>query len=225
MDSYYTLISSLPRLPRDFEDGDVPITAAALRRRLSMLDHEDRRVVQQLSDFFRWDRQPPDRTDAEIRATHQRLIAEIGNPLVARLVNHRIEMRTLVAAVRCQRDNLPPPELPELPLSVWIHRHWDQPGFRLSTRFDWLPSFCQALDDDQPQQAQRHLFAELWKVWSRLDQRYHFSFESVVLYLARWEILHRWASQDATRGQQRFNDLVDEILRSKMASLQGIVSI
>jgi hypothetical protein len=223
MDSYYTLISSLPQLPRDFEEGEVPITAATLRRRLSMLDHEHRRIVQQLSDFFRWDRQPPDRTDAEIRATYQRLIAEIRNPLVARLVKHRIEMRTLVAAVRCQRGNLPPPELPALPLSLWIHRHWDQPGFRLSARFDWLPRFCLALDDNQLQEAQRRLFAELWKLWSRLDQHYHFSFESVVLYLARWEILHRWASQDALRGQQRFDDLVDEFLRSKMASLQGIV--
>lgn len=225
MDSYYTLISALPRLPRDFESAEVPITAATLRKRLSMLNPDERSVIQQLSDFFRWDRQPPDRTDAEIRATHQRLVTEIKNPLVARLVNHRIEMRTLVAAVRCQRAGLPVPILPELPLSVWIYRHWDQPNFRLSTRFEWLPRFCQALDEHQPQQAKRHLFTELWKLWSRLDQQYHFSFESVVLYLARWEILSRWASQDASRGEQRFNDLVDEILRSKVANLQGIVSI
>jgi hypothetical protein len=214
MESYYTLVASLPRLPRNFDDGPLPITAATLRHRVSMLGQDDRKIVQQLSDFFRWDRQPRDRSDADIRATHRRLVAEIRHPLVARLVRHRFEMRTLVAAVRCQRSELGLPELPELPLSVWIQRHWDQPCFRLNARFAWLTPFCQALDDDQPQQAQWHLFTELWNHWSRLDERYHFSFESVVLYLARWEILHRRASQDAERGRQRFSDLVDDILQT-----------
>ena len=215
MESYITLVASLPRLPRDFDvETPIPITSATLRHRLSMLGNEDRQFVQQLSDFFRWDRQPSDRSDTEIRVTHRRLVAEIRHPLVADLVHHRFEMRTLVAAVRCQRGGLPPPELPELPLSVWIQRHWDQPYFRLNTRFDWLVRFCQSLDENQPRQAQHCLFTELWNHWTRLDQRYCFAFESVVLYLARWEILHRWASQDDNRGQQRFNQLVDNILQT-----------
>lgn len=215
MGTYRTLIASLPRLPRDFDQGGpIPITAATLRHRLTMLEQEDRQTVQQLSDFFRWDRQPRDRSDAEIRATHRRLVAEIRHPLVARLVRHRFEMRTLVAAVRCQRSGLPLPELPELPLSVWIQRHYEQPYFRLQARFGWLSRFCQALDDGQPQFAEQHLFAELWNHWSRLEERYYFSFESVVLYLARWEILHRRASQDEQRGQDRFDRLVEDILHA-----------
>ena len=215
MDCYSTLIASLPRLPRDFDiEGPIPITAATLRHRLSMLGHDDRQIVQQLSDFFRWDRQPNDRSDAEIRATHRRLVLEIRHPLVADLVHHRFEMRTLVAAVRCQRSGMGPPGFPELPLSVWIQRHWDQPCFKLTTRFGWLAQFCQALDENLPQQAQHHLFTELWNHWSRLDQRYYFTFESVVLYLARWEILHRWASQDEQRGRQKFNDFVSGILQT-----------
>ncbi|WP_182866829.1 DUF2764 family protein [Stieleria mannarensis] len=214
MESYYTLIASLPPLPRDFDDGPIPITAATLWHRLSMLGQRDREIIQQVSDFFRWDRQPRDRSDAEIRDTHRRLVSEIRHPLVARLVNHRIEMRTVVAALRCQRDGLPQPEFPELPLSVWIRRHWDEPCFRLNHRFDWLSRFCQALDDDQPKRAQWHLFTELWNLWCRLDDHYNFTFESVVLYLARWEILHRWASQDEQRGRQRFNDLVEDILQT-----------
>ncbi|WP_372895525.1 hypothetical protein [Stieleria sp.] len=214
MQSYYTLMASLPQLPREFDDGPIPISAATLRHRVSMLDHHDRQTVQQVSDFFRWDRQPRDRSDAEIRATHRRLVAEIRHPLVALLVHHRFEMRMLVAALRCQRGGLPPPEFPELPLAVWIQRHWDEPCFRLNDRFRWLPRFCQAIEDHQPRRAQWHLFTELWNHWSRWNDQYTFSFESVVLYLARWEILHRWASQNEQCGRQRFNDLVDDILQT-----------
>ena len=209
MTIYYTFVASLPKLPSLYDAGPIPITASTLRHRMSMLGGDDRHVFNQLSDFFRWDRQPIQRSDAEVIAIHRRLIHEIGNPLVSRVVEHRFEMRTLVAAVRCQRAGAPPPELPDLPASRWIRRHWGLPTFRSSVRYPWLSGFCDALDAEQPEQAQRELFNELWNVWSRLDERYHFSFESIVLYLARWELLHRWASQNAERGKQRFMDLVN----------------
>lgn len=212
MTMYYTLVASLPALPRSFDAGPSPITASTLRFRLTILTDDDRHVVGQLSAFFRWDRQPIQRTDADVIAMHRQLNREIGNPLVRRLIEHRFEMRTLVAAVRCQREGKAFPQLPELPVSALIRRHWNEPGFHMSSRYQWLVKFCQALDADQPLQAQRELFHELWGHWSRLDQQYHFTFESVILYVARWEILRRWASQNAELGQQRFDELVDGIL-------------
>lgn len=212
MKSYYMLLASLPPLPSRFDAGPIPITARTLHHRLALLEEKDREVIAQLSDFFRWDRQPLDRTDAEVLSKHRSLSEEIQNSLVQRLVHHRFEMRTIVAATRCRRAGLPPPELPNLPIAESIRRYWDQPYFRLSTQFPWLPRFCKALDDEQPQQAQHQLFDDLWNLWTRLSQQYHFSFESIVLYLARWEILDRWASQNAEVGKQRFDDLVEGIL-------------
>ncbi|TWU32463.1 hypothetical protein [Novipirellula artificiosorum] len=219
---YYTLVASLPALPLHFDSWPIPVTAATLRSRLSMLDDPHRNTVQQLSDFFRWDRQPRDHSDADVIAKQRRLGIEIRNPLVARLVRHRFEMRTLVAAVRSKRAGDSVPELPDFPLSAAIRRHWDQPYFGLNVRYSWLVRFCQALDDHQPSQAQRHLFAELWDHWRRIDQLYHFSFESIVLYLARWEILSRWASQNTELGKQRFDGLVDSILRKEGAALLSL---
>lgn len=216
---YYTLVASLPPLPRRFDDGPVPITAASLRRRITMLDVQHQKVVRQLGDFFRWDRQPQDRSYSEIRVTYRRLTANIRNPLVAHIVHHRFEMRTLVAAIRHQRSGLPPPDLSELPLAIDILRNWEQPRFRLDTRFSWLPPFCQALDENRPQQANWCLFSELWNHWNRLDEAYNFTFESFVLYLARWEILRRRESEDAARGQQRFDNLVNNILQSSGANV------
>lgn len=212
MKSYYMFVASLPPLPNRFDAGPIPITSRTLHDRLSLLDEDDRQAIVQLSDFFRWDRQPLHRTDAEVLAKHRELNAEIRNPLVRQLVRHRFEMRALVAAIRCRRSDLPPPEMADLPLAESIQRYWDQPFFRLNTRFPWLVRFCKALDDEQPQQAQYQLFDELWTLWNRLNQQYHFSFESIVLYLARWELLRRWASQNADLGRQRFDDLVEGVL-------------
>ena len=51
-----------------------------------------------------------------------------------------------------------------------------------------------------------------WSRWAKLAEQYFFSFEAVLLYLARWEIVSRWTSRDATLGRQRFEQLVTESL-------------
>jgi len=220
MTSYYTFVASLPPLPREFDAGPCPITRSTLRHRLTMLESDDRRVLQQLADFFRWDRQPIDQTDEEVRARHRRLVDEIENPIVRQLIEHRFEMRTIVASIRARRSGESPPLLPDVPVSSWIRRNWDQPQFRLEARYRWLPRFNQALDRGQPRQAQWHLFSDLWRHWSRLNERYHFSFESIVLYLARWEIVDRWSSQNAVNGRQQFDDLVDDLLQQSRSFFQ-----
>jgi len=216
MKSHYMFVASLPPLPSHFGTGPIPITAQTLHHRLQLLDDEDRATVEQLADFFRWDRQPLDRTDAEVLAKHRQLNTEIRNPMIRRVILHRFEMRTLVAAIRCRRDGISPPEMPDLPVAESIRRYWDHPFFRLDSRYSWLVPFCKALDDGCPQQAQYELFNELWGLWSRLNQETHFSLESIVLYLARWEILRRWASQNADVGRQRFDDLVDGVLQQSI---------
>ena len=216
--NYYMLIASLPALPTRFDGGVNPITRSTLSRRLQTLDEDDDRTIVQLADFFRWDRQPIDRSDGEVMTTFRKISSAIGNPLVRRVVNHRFEMRCLVAATRCKRDDLACPELPDLPVSPIIKRQWDQPHFGLASQYPWLVRFTDALDKQQPREAQHVLFDELWSVWSRLNQRYHFAFESIVLYLARWEILDRWASQNEAIGRERFDGLVDRVISRNASS-------
>ena len=43
-----------------------------------------------------------------------------------------------------------------------------------------------------------------------MADRYFFTFEAVVLYLIRWEVVTRWIRRDAEAGQQRFAQLVSE---------------
>jgi len=52
-------------------------------------------------------------------------------------------------------------------------------------------------------------------VWAYLRRRaddYYFSFEAVVLYVTRWNIIRQWQEQQAGRGREIFEALVTEAL-------------
>ena len=64
---YYTLIGSLPALPPHFEQAErVPISWPQLSERLKMLQPRDAEVLDELSDFLTWERQPLERTDQQV---------------------------------------------------------------------------------------------------------------------------------------------------------------
>lgn len=51
-----------------------------------------------------------------------------------------------------------------------------------------------------------------WNRWVKLADEFHFSFETVLLYLARWEIVDRWTRLNESLGHQRFETLLAETL-------------
>lgn len=209
--AYYMLVASLPQLPINFDAGQTPITRASLRERLAMLDEHDRHVIDQVASFFVWDRQPLDRTDQEVVATYERLMREIDNRLVRKIINHRIEMRTIVSGVRRRRLGSGPP-VGSMEIVDSIRRGWNDPGFGIQSRYRWIEPFTRAFESGRVRVAQHILFSDLWKTWTQNAQQYHFSFEAIILYLARWEIVDRWTSQDADEGRRRFDDLITETL-------------
>ncbi len=211
MTTYYTLAASLPPLPSRFDTGPLPITRKTLRQRLELLDEDDHNLMNRVIEFFAWDRQVLDSTDRMVLQTHQRLIDATGNEVVKQIVRHRFEMRTLVAAIRRKRDGESPPTgYP--PLVQLIRRNWETPNFNLASRYPWIDPFITASQSGKLAEAQQVLFNDLWTAWTRLGQRYHFTFESILLYVARWEIVERWTSQDADRGRERFKELIRETL-------------
>ena len=209
--SYYMLISSLPPLPADFDVERRPISRTRLLERLKMLTPSDAEVLEQLTDFLAWDRQSVDRTDGEVIARYEQLMATITNPLVRKLIDHRIEVRTIVSGLRRRRNgDGPPPGVGEL--AKTIARNWQHPQFNLQGRHPWIAEFDAKFSTGDARAAQRVLYRVVWDRWRRLAERYYFSFETVLLYLARWSIVDRWASQDYEVGRERFERLIEETL-------------
>ncbi|MBX3423225.1 MAG: DUF2764 family protein [Pirellulaceae bacterium] len=209
--AYYTLIASLPPLPPYFDVERAPISRARLWERLKMLAEDDAAVVQQWVDFVVWDQQSLDCTDEEFAARFAQIMDAISNPTLRRMLDIRMDIRTLVAALRHRRAGLPAPLGVGASLEH-IRRNFHHPEFQLQGRFDWIGRFDALLEAGDAMGAQRLLFETNYRIWTRMSQNYTFSFEAVLLYLARWEIIDRWTSSDAQAGQERFTSMLTETL-------------
>ena len=97
--NYYSLVASLPHMPRSFEIERVPISRIQLQQRLKMLGDRDKNIVEQVQSFLLWDRQLPERTDDEVEMEYDRLMKSISNSLVRDIINHRMDIRTITCRV------------------------------------------------------------------------------------------------------------------------------
>ena len=209
--SYHTLIASLPPLPPHFEVERDLISPPRLEQRLRMLEEDDAAVIDQWTSFVVWDRQPLERTDEEVIATYQKLMRDISNPTLRVIIQMRIDTRTIISAVRRKHAGLPAP----IGVGQWVQhisRNYSEPDFNLAGRFSWISEFNQLLSAGNAMGAQRLLFGTNYRQWSRMAQRFTFSFEAILLYLARWEIIDRWTSRNSEAGRARFESNLKETL-------------
>lgn len=209
--SYYTLIASLPHLPTHFDVARPPISRPRLNQRLAELDEHDARVLGQLSDFLAWDRQTLERSEQNVIDDYHRLQEEIHHPVVLRIVDDRINMRTLVGALRRRRDGEGPPRGVGR-LVRTIHDRWQEPQFGLGRQFRWIESFETLMLAGEAVAAERVLYEYSWEACCRMAGEFHFSFEAVLLYVARWSLVDRWTSRDNEAGLARFDQLLAETL-------------
>lgn len=208
---YYTLLASLPALPPHFDVERAPISRPRLMERLKMLAPEDALVVEQWNGFLNWDRQALDRTDEDVALAYRRILRETSNPTLREMIEVRMDTRTVIAAVRRRRAGLPPPT----GVGQWveqIRRNYQHPEFNLQGHYAWIGKLDELLAAGDAMAAQQLLFDSHYRQWYRMSQRYTFSFEAVLFYLARWEIIDRWTSRDASAGRARFETMITETL-------------
>lgn len=210
--SYYTLMGSLPALPRHFEEADrVPISGLRFGARLKMLKPRDLEVVDEMTDFLAWDRQPLELTDENVLQRYNRFMGKISNQFARDLIQLAMTNRTIIAGLRCRRLQLdPPPGV--APVASHIARNWNHPDFRLGGRFPWISKVDALFRGDSLLELERQQLDIAWQHVCRLAEQYHFTFEAVVLYLIRWEIVYRWTKRNADVGQKKFDLLVAESL-------------
>jgi hypothetical protein len=140
---YYTLIASLPRLPRFDRAERLPINRERFRERLEMLEPEDAELVERAAAFIRWQRQPVARTDQEMIAYYERLAELIQEPVLACMFEFLINQRTIMAALRRRHRGLPAPaSVEQWGVGRWvrhIERNWDDPDLKLVALYPWIP--------------------------------------------------------------------------------------
>jgi hypothetical protein len=209
---YYTLIGSLPALPTHFADVErVPISSLRLDERLKMLRPEDTQTIENLTDFLAWDRQPLEKSDEAVCRHYEAFMAHEKNPMARNVIEQAMTIRTIVAALRRRQRGLEPSSS-NGPWMEHIRRNWKHADFRLGQRFPWIREAEARLGEQPPSQADRALLEIVWKIAKRLSDEYQFTFEAVILYLVRWELVNRWTSRDAAKGREQFETLVRDAM-------------
>lgn len=214
---YYTLLSSLPALPRFHKAKVLPISRERLEARLRMLADEDANVVEQIWSYFAYERQPMDRTEEQMVAFYERIMKEAIQPTLCAIIDFGMNQRTIVAGLRQRQRRLAAPR----PGLIWgggpwlghIERHWSEPDFSLSSAFPWITEIRGLLESHQSLNLERRLNDLAWGYLDRLADGKEFTFDAVLIYLTKWSLLNRWLSHDDQKAAARFQHLADQMLR------------
>jgi hypothetical protein len=208
------LVASLPYLPPLFAANKPPMSRERLESRLNMLSGEDRHELRVIEDLMHWNRSPLDISDSEVVERAEKLIPTLRDERMRQVAIWRMEIRTVVAALRRRAAGRPSVSSKErwgYGRWVWhIERYWSRPDFGLANAAPYVVQFQQLIEQRDALGLERALLNTVSRGLARVEEIHHFDFEAVALYVLRWDIIARWTGHDKERAQERFDRLVGE---------------
>lgn len=181
-----------------------------------MLAPEDAAVLDQALTYFAYERQPVDRTDAQIVAFYRDIMGETDQPTLRAIIDFTVSQRTIMAALRRRHRGLPVP-IPGEPWGAgawvrYIERNWSEANFNLAGVYPWIPECRQLLESEQPLALEKRLMGLSWDYVDRLADGQYFTFDVVLVYVCKWELINRWLSYDERVAATRFEQLLTEVI-------------
>jgi hypothetical protein len=226
---YAMLISSLPYHGALFGARRAPLSRIRLRQRQRLLDEPDRACLRVVADLLEWSRHGMEHSDADIIALARAALPEMDNAFARDLVVWRLELRTVVAALRRrQRGEAAPSGRDGWGYGRWlghIRRHWSEPQFRLERVYPWLAEARTLLEAGDALGLERLLLNAVWEHLDRVAEGHHFDFEAVLIYSMRWDLVARWTAYRGDEAAARFEEMVREGLRDVRPEALGNGSI
>ena len=178
-----------------------------------MLEAEDASELASMEGLMFWHRLPFDVTDQEIVARAESVVPSIRSPLLQEVARWRIELRTVVAALRRRAAGETTPPEEKWGYGRWVktvERRWAKPDFGLSGALPWVEELRQLIDKEDAAGVERAQGRVMWQYFSRATLGHYFDFEAVALYVLRWDLVHRWTSYDAGEAETRFGEMLEE---------------
>ena len=212
---YYTLISSLPYLPRYDQVDRLPINQERLRERLKMLEPDDAELIGQLTNFLCWDRQPAVCTDAEMIAQYEKMRPFMNQPALAAIIGFRMDLITILAALRRRHLGwgVPPGDQPWAVsrLARHIEQNWEDPTFKLGAGYSWIAPVRDLLAAEETLALDRLIFNLIWDRINQLTTGLDFCLEKLLGYLFKWDVIASWLAYEPRVAEIRFAELVQEV--------------
>ena len=210
---YYMLICSLPALPRHFDVERLPISVERLQARLRMLEPDDAKEIERMFAVLRWANQFEESSDVAVAQRFDALMHDIAHPVVREILTHGMDVRMIEVALRSRRSGR---ALPKVGIGHWlehIRHNINQPDFKLGRLFPWIAEAERLLaEGDLLNLYRSHFLGAAWRYLKKRSEDYDFSFEAVVFYIARWDIIRRGQELQAERGRAIFETAVTEAL-------------
>lgn len=211
-DPYVMLMASLPAILL-LSEKEPPIKRARLAERLKQLSAADMAENEAAQAVLSWDRIDTGNDDAAFVARARRVIAGIRSPELRGALHERMEIRTVVAALRRRHagEEAPPPgETWGYGLHVErIRANWGLPDFGLARVFPWVLAARERLERGDSAGLERVVLEASWEAVARRMPGHEFDFEAVAFYLLRWTLADRWARYDADAAAARFAEMLD----------------
>ncbi len=214
-DTRYTLLlASLPYHGPLFGSKQPPLSRLRLDQRLTLLDPADAERLRQIEDLLQWSNLSIERSDDEIVRQAQATVMALDHPQLQQIVTSRLEVRTLVAALRRRErgESAPPRSQQRWGYGRWltmIEQHWNEPGFRLQGAYPWLVQAENLLQAGDSLGLERLLLSVVWQQLARAGEDHYFDFVAVVVYVLRWNVIDRWTTYNRSAAAERFATLID----------------
>jgi len=215
---YYTLIASLPHLPKRFDElPRPPISRPRLESRLAdQLRPEDAEVADDMIAYLRWARHTQEQTVEEVRDFCDGLLEKTGNRVLRAIVSSLMDMRTILVALRMRHKGMPAPgkddEWGVGGLVETLRANWNVHDFHLGRIYPWVGEFADLMEKDETLALERRINEVRWDFLKRIGEGHYFTFEAVLVYLGRWDIIDRWTSYNPQAAAEKHARLVKEAI-------------
>ena len=213
---YYTLLASLPPLPRFDRAKRLPISGERLQQRFRMLDPDDARLLERAAAFLTWEKDAQSLTDREMVNRFEKMADLVSEPALKALFDFPLNQRTVMVALRRRHLGFDPPKDKEPwgvgPYVRRIEHNWEAPHFKLSGVYPWLVQAKVYLEEEDVLNLDRLLKNLLWDHLDRSVPSFDFGFRAVMRYRMKWDMVNQWLTHDVQKAGERFNALVKEII-------------
>lgn len=216
---YYTLLASLPSLPRFDRNERLPISRERLQQRLRMLNVDDAQLLECAAAFLTWQKDAQSLSDREMVNRFDKMAGFTSTPGLRALFDFPVDQRTIMAALRRRHGGFSPPAHKK-PWGVGqyvkhIERNWEAPHFRLAGVYPWLPQAKLYLENEDVLNLDRLLKNMLWDHLDQAVPSYDFSVRAVMSYRMKWDMVDQWLIHDVKKAGERFSELVEEIIHGQ----------
>jgi len=213
--AYAMLMASLAPHPLSLWDlKNKPVSRIHLERRLGLLTDADRQQLAQIESILHWSKMDNEHSsDAIIAAEAERVIQSIDIPLLRNVITWRMELRTIITAIRRRKLGMDAPAKNEPwgygEVVAFIRNNWQVNDFSLSHRFAWVKQANTLFETDQSVELEKLLLNLSWQHYERMGRTHYFDFEAVVIYVLRWNIINRWSQCNEEVAMRQFDILIN----------------